>query len=457
MLPSMKSAVARLAHGLRCNLVAGVRLAAFAPVGPLDYRVSPADFTVLFAFSALVAAAASFVRGGLPGSFDFGAIPILLADIPLVLLACVVVAAILGRRELVLGLGTALFASDPLFEVVGTALTFAFDWLSPGVAAALGYAFLAWGFATMLRALLVFGGWRGVRTAAAGAVLACLFAAFVLVMPRSELWVPDAPEAAVAEPSIADEPLFHRQQRLLDEAIAGLAAERRGVEDLYFVGVAPYSAQDVFARELAAVRKLFDERFGTAGRSIALVNSPATLGDTPIATATNLRAVLERLGRVMNPEEDVLFLFITSHGDRRHELAFELPPLQLAQLTPTALARMLVDSNIKWKVLVVSACYSGGFVEPLKDANTVVITAADDKSSSFGCALGRDFTYFGRAYFDDALARTFSFTEAFEAAKRTVTEQERAERLAPSSPQIFIGTAMRQKLVSLERRLAMPR
>jgi hypothetical protein len=229
------------------------------------------------------------------------------------------------------------------------------------------------------------------------------------------------------------------------------------VEDLYFVGVAPYSSQDVFARELAAVRKLFDERFGTTGRSIALVNSPATLGDTPIATATNLRAVLERLGRVMNPEEDVLFLFITSHGDRRHELAFELPPLQLAQLTPTALARMLGDSGIKWKVLVVSACYSGGFVEPLKDANTVVITAADAMSSSFGCESGRDFTYFGRAYFDDALARTFSFTEAFEAAKRTVTEQERAERLTPSSPQIFIGNAMRQKLLSLERRLAMPR
>jgi hypothetical protein len=38
-----------------------------------------------------------------------------------------------------------------------------------------------------------------------------------------------------------------------------------------------------------------------------------------------------------------------------------------------------------------------------------------------------------------------------------VTEQERAERLAPSSPQIFIGNAMRQKLLSLERRLAMPR
>jgi hypothetical protein len=456
MLPALKSTVARVAHGLRCNLVAGVRLAAFARVGALDYRVSPADLAWLLAFNALVAAGGSFVRGGVPGRFDFGAIPVLLADIPLVLLACVIIAALLGRRELVLGLGTALFASDPLFEVVGTALSFAFEWVPPWVGVALGYAFLAWGLATMLRALLVFGGWRGTRTLAGGAILATLFAVFVLALPRAELWVARAPESAVAEPSIADEQLFHRQQRLLEDALAGLAPERPGVEDLYFVGVAPYAPQDVFARELAAVRKLFDERFGTAGRSLVLVNSPDTLGDTPIATATNLRAALARLGRVMNPEEDLLFLFITSHGDRRHELAFELPPLQLAQLTPTALARMLADSGIKWKVLVVSACYSGGFVEPLKDANTVVITAADAQSSSFGCESGRDFTYFGRAYFDDALARTFSFTEAFEAAKRSVTEQERVERLAPSSPQIFIGNAIRPKLASLERRLAMP-
>ncbi|HKC42880.1 MAG TPA: C13 family peptidase, partial [Burkholderiales bacterium] len=101
-----------------------------------------------------------------------------------------------------------------------------------------------------------------------------------------------------------------------------------------------------------------------------------------------------------------------------------------------------------------SACYSGGFVEPLKDANTVVITAADASSTSFGCANGRDFTYFGRAYFNDALAKTFSFTEAFEAARRSVSEQESAERLAPSSPQIFVGAAIRDKLGSLERRLA---
>src|SRR5262249_39602631 len=174
-------------------------------------------------------------------------------------------------------------------------------------------------------------------------------------------WGRGEPEDATAGPSIAEERLFHRQQQLLEEALARLAPERPGVEDLYFLGVAPYASDDVFARELGAVRKLLDERFGTRGRSRALGKNPAPRGRPPNAPATSLRAALDGLGRTMNPEEDVLFLFITSHGDARHELAFELPPLQLAPLTPSALARMLHDSGIKWKVLVVSACYSGGF------------------------------------------------------------------------------------------------
>ncbi len=456
----MKSFLAVLAHGLRCNVVAGTRLALFRHVRPIDYRVSPADFLVLLAFVIVVDFCASCLRGGWPGHLNTAALPVVLSEVTVVLAVCVLVAGILERRELVLGLATALFASDPVLEAAFTAFFFAFEWIPPGAGAGVGYALLAWGFAVMARALFVLSGLQGVRTAGAAGVLAAMFAGFFLFLPRADLWVgfdPAAASAAQAEPSIADERAFHRQQRLLDEALGRLAPERPGVEDLYFVGVAPYASQDVFARELAAVRRMFDQRFATAGRSIVLVNSPSTLGETPIATATNLRTVLERVGRTMNPEEDVLFLFITTHGDARHELAFELPPLALQQLTPTALARMLDDSGIKWKVLVVSACYSGGFVEPLKDANTVVITAADAKSTSFGCESGRDFTYFGRAYFREALGNTFSFTEAFEVARASVGEQERSERLAPSSPQIFIGNAVQAKLESLERRLAMPR
>lgn len=455
----MYASLAALARGLRCNVVAGARLAAFLPVRRHDFRVSPADFAVLAAFVGLVALAAGIARGGWPGVVNVAALPLFLAEVPLVLGACVLAAGFLGRRELVLALATALFAIDPAFAVAGTAIALALDAV-PAAGMAIGYAFLAWGLAAGLRAVAVLAGPpRDARRLAAMGVIAALFAAFVWIVPRAELWVrydPAAERAAAAAPSIADEQFFHRQQTLLEEALAQLAPERPGVEDLYFLGVAPYASHDVFAREVAAVRRLFDERFGTVGRSIALVNSPDTLNDTPIATATNLRAALERIGRSMNPAEDVLFLFITTHGDERHELAFELPPLALQQLTPTALARMLADSGVKWKVLVVSACYSGGFVEPLKDANTLVITAADAKSTSFGCASGRDFTYFGRAYFGEALGRTFSFTDAFESARTIVGEQERSERLAPSSPQIFVGNAVPDKLRSIERRLALP-
>ena len=76
-------------------------------------------------------------------------------------------------------------------------------------------------------------------------------------------------------------------------------------------------------------------------------------------------------------------------------------------------------------MVVVSACYSGRFVEPLRDENTIVITAAAPDRTSFGCEAGRDFTYFGEAFFRDALARTASFTEAFEIARQLVTSRRR--------------------------------
>src|SRR4029077_9041476 len=119
--------------------------------------------------------------------------------------------------------------------------------------------------------------------------------------------------------------------------------------------------------------------------------------------------------------------------------AFDLPPLELAQLTPSALARMLADSGIKWKVIVISACFSGGFIEPLKDATTLIITAADAFHSSFGCEYDSDYTWFSEALYDEALRETFSFAEAFDMAKETVSDRERAEGYQASNPQMFVG------------------
>ena len=107
---------------------------------------------------------------------------------------------------------------------------------------------------------------------------------------------------------------------------------------------------------------------------------------------------------------------------------------------------MLQDAGIKWRVIVVSACYSGGFIEPLRDDNSIVITAAAPDRTSFGCEAGRDFTYFGEAYFRDALAKTRSFTEAFALAKDIVARKEAAENLTPSLPQMWAGPAIVERL-----------
>src|SRR5918993_1399404 len=93
-----------------------------------------------------------------------------------------------------------------------------------------------------------------------------------------------------------------------------------------------------------------------------------------------------------------------------------------------------------------SACNSGGFIEPLRDDNTLVITAAAPDRASFGCEAGRDFTYFGQAFFRDALARTRSFAIAFEIAKQIVAKQEAAEKLEHSMPQMWVGAAIKERL-----------
>ncbi|MCJ7838937.1 MAG: C13 family peptidase, partial [Burkholderiales bacterium] len=282
-----------------------------------------------------------------------------------------------------------------------------------------------------------------------GALLVLLFLFLASFMPRDELWKPYEDDFA-EQPSIVQENLFHAQDGMLDTRLAALQPQRAGIVDLYFVGFAPDGTQDVFGKELRTVSNLLSQRFDAAGRTLLLSNDPPTLGELPIASVTNLGIALEHIGSVMDADEDLLFLYISTHGSQDGELTVDLPPLELYQIRPAALARMLQASGIKWKVLVISACYSGSFIEPLKDDNTLIITATDAFNQSFGCGNGEKLTWFGKAYFDDALRRTRSFTEAFGLARKEVAQRERQQRYTASNPQIYVGAAMREKLRRLE-------
>ena len=127
--------------------------------------------------------------------------------------------------------------------------------------------------------------------------------------------------------------------------------------------------------------------------------------------------------------------------------------MRLAQLTPATLASMLSASAVKWKVIIISACYAGGYIEALRDPHTLIITAAAADRASFGCENGQDFTWFGKAYFADALAQGLGFVEAFERASRLVSELETANHLEASQPQLVMGEAMAARLPQLEARI----
>jgi hypothetical protein len=240
---------------------------------------------------------------------------------------------------------------------------------------------------------------------------------------------------------------------LLASQFSELQPQRSGVPDVYFLGVAASAREDVFVRELSFVKNLFDKQWDSEGRSLALANSVSTLRQLPLATATNLRNSLTALGEVMDVEDDLLVLYLTSHGTPQHQLTVEMPPMRLAQITPDTLASMLAASAVKWKVIIISACYAGGYIEALRDPHTLIITAAAADRASFGCENGQDFTWFGKAYFADALAQGLGFVEAFERASRLVSELETANHLEASQPQLVMGEAMAARLPQLEARI----
>ena len=107
-----------------------------------------------------------------------------------------------------------------------------------------------------------------------------------------------------------------------------------------------------------------------------------------------------------------------------------------------------------WRVVVVSSCYSGGFVEALRDPDTLVITAARADRTSFGCGGGSQITWFGKAFLAQALNQTTDFERGFELASRQVREWELAQGETASVPQMAGGWAIRQRLATWRETLA---
>jgi hypothetical protein len=241
------------------------------------------------------------------------------------------------------------------------------------------------------------------------------------------------------------EQVLYAQPRMMRQALAELGPRIPGTPNLYLLTFAGDGGEDVFRNEAEYAAQLFAQRFGASTHSLVLENNPATLTTRPLASWSNLEMALDGLGKAMQPD-DILLLYITSHGSEDHELLVDMDPLPLDQIGATDLAGILALHPFKWKVVVINACYSGGFLPPLRGPGTMVLTAARSDRSSFGCGSDSDITYFGKAWLVDGLNHSDNFADAFTRARNDIATWEKQDKLTPSEPQIDIGSGIRDQL-----------
>ena len=436
---------------LKRNLITGVRTILGRKVSPTDVVPTFDQAAGLLAITIAVAAILDWQRGPSDASFDSDGLYTWALWLGLVLLACALIARVQSpaaetRKVFVIALAVApwviavmwalekipvLARSEEVLSIVLIALL-----LSVGF----NVARAAQGFMTL------------------GSFFVVVLASVLLGRMDTLIWLDtrtwhESSSASEGDNSYSDwsasESLLFNEPARIAEAVDSLAPERPGTSDVYFVGFAGDGSQGVFRREALFGQKVFATSMGSGERSIELINDDDDRIAYPLGTMSGLHYALSLLASRMNASEDIVVLFLTSHGSKDDGVSVQNGGLPLNDIEPEQIRRALDASGIKWRIVIVSACYAGTFVEPLEDENTLVITAADAEHTSFGCADDRDLTYFGEAFLRDALPKATSLEGAFKKARAAIRAREKEEKLTPSNPQLYLGDAMRHKLDSL--------
>jgi hypothetical protein len=162
---------------------------------------------------------------------------------------------------------------------------------------------------------------------------------------------------------------------------------------------------------------------------------------SPVSATEALAGMTEVTGKATRG----CLIYFTSHGSP-DRMVFGPD----SHLTPTSMATMVRQlCRERPTVVVVSACFSGIFVDALSGPDRMVITAARRDRSSFGCSEDATYPYFDGCVIE-GLATASDFIALANAARACVKRREQAEDLSPGSePQVSIGANMQLLLPTL--------
>ncbi len=246
-----------------------------------------------------------------------------------------------------------------------------------------------------------------------------------------------------------------REAELMGAALTGLQPQRPGVVDTYVLAAGLWN-DPVFESEASQAADILSRRFDAGGRTITLsAGSGSGQRAFPAATPNNIQAAIGKIGAVIDPNEDLVVVFLTSHGAADGSLALQEKNRMGGAMKPTHLRASLQAAGIRRKVLIVSACHSGYFIMPFSDPDTIVLTAAAADRTSFGCEPSRDWTYFGDALLNHKLRGGAPLVQAYDDSLKLISEWETRlmaewdaapasrkpmpKRPDPSNPQKHVG------------------
>jgi hypothetical protein len=216
------------------------------------------------------------------------------------------------------------------------------------------------------------------------------------------------------------------------------------IEDTRKVGVVSFGLfgdQGVFRAEATGAAQVVAGRFETGAIDVQYNSKKGGR-----ATIEGLTRSLQAAANHLDAEKDVLFVILTSHGSP-DGLAIKAGR-RTQMLTPSHLADELAKTGVRYKVVIISACYSGIFIPRLANPDVLVITAADANHPSFGCQDKAKWTYFGDAFFNVALRQAVSLKDAFLTARSLIRKRELREHFEPSNPLMAGGANVEPLLVA---------
>lgn len=146
----------------------------------------------------------------------------------------------------------------------------------------------------------------------------------------------------------------------MNDALAKLPPQRPGVVDTYVLSVSLWN-EPVFENEAKEAANILARRYDAAERTVVLsLGKGAGIARTyPTFSPNNFNAALGRIGQLADPREDLVVVFITSHGAPDGLVVAREKGRIEGGIRAVNLRTSLQQAGIKTKLVLVSACFSG--------------------------------------------------------------------------------------------------